>query len=479
MGWSVALPQGDVAARLTLLGVVIALHNLLEAPRDVVTRALGAPLTGALAFVALTASLALLFLAVGERPPAWGWLRSRRVQGVVLALTLLAALVGVKQFGTMVVASFEPPYYPNDGATLDQYAAEQLLAGHNPYVTTDIVAALRQEPPGNSAYVTPLLNGPFAHRAPQDYPSAAERAAAVRSQPVGQPDKVRGIETRLSYPALAFLPLAPLVWAGLPNATPLTLLAALALGYLLVSSVPRAWRPWVALLFLADVPLLNAAVIADPDVLYIAPLFAAWRWRERGVISALLLGAALATKQLAWFSAPFLLLLVWRERGAHAAAGRLAGAVGVFAVVNGPFFVAHPRAWLAGVLAPQFDPMFPLGNGLIRLSLSGILPLAPARVYTALELLAFGGALVWYWRHCLRAPALGYALAAAPLFFAWRSLTTYFYFTALPALALALRSAQQRDDTAPTADAVTPGAVTPEVAASDWRGEIAEEEAAR
>jgi hypothetical protein len=36
----------------------------------------------------------------------------------------------------------------------------------------------------------------------------------------------------------------------------------------------------------------------------------------------------------------------------------------------------------------------------------------------------------------LRAPALGYALALAPLYFAWRSLTTYFYFAALPALAL-------------------------------------------
>ncbi len=240
----------------------------------------------------------------------------------------------------------------------------------------------------------------------------------------------------------------PFVWAGLPNATPLTLLCMLGLAALLITSAPRALWPWVALLFLADVPLLNAALIADPDILYIVPLFAAWRWRERGALSAALLGLALATKQLAWFSAPFLLVLIWRERGWRAAAGRLAGAVALFAAINAPFVINNPRAWLAGVLAPQLDPMFPLGNGLIRLSLSGVAPLAPAAVYTALELLALIGALLWYWRNCLRAPALGYVLAMAPLFFAWRSLTTYFYFTALPALALWLAAWRGHEPTA-------------------------------
>jgi uncharacterized membrane protein len=231
------------------------------------------------------------------------------------------------------------------------------------------------------------------------------------------------------------------------------LLCVLGLAALLLTSAPRPLRPWLALLFLADVPLLNAALIADPDILYIVPLFAAWRWRERGALAAILLGLALATKQLAWFSAPFLLVLVWRERGWRAAAGLLAGAAALFAIINGPFFVNNPQAWLTGVLAPQIDPMFPLGNGLVRLSLSGLLPLAPSLLYSALELAALGGALVWYWRNCLRAPALGYALAMTPLFFAWRSLTTYFYFVALPALALWLAHTRPSQDALTLSDA--------------------------
>lgn len=430
-------PQGDIGARLTLIALVIALHNLLEAPRDAVTRALGSAVTGALAFVALSLSLWLLALALWERPPGWRWLRSRWARGLALALTLGASLIGLRQVGVMLAATTQAPNYPNDGATLDQYAAQQLLAGHNPYVTTDIVAAITQYRL-DTAYTTPLRNGPFATRSWTDYPSANERRVAFKTQTAGSPETVMGFETRLSYPAMAFLPLVPLMWAGLPNGVPLTALCWLALMALLAMSAPRELRIWVGLLALADVPLLNAVGVADPDILYLLPLFAAWRWRERGALSAVTLGLALAAKQLAWFSAPFYAVLVWRERGWRAGLGRLAGAGAVFAVINLPFFINNPRAWLSGVLAPQLDPMFPLGNGLIRLSLSGVLPLAPAPEYTALEIVALAVALVWYWRNCLRAPALGYALAVAPLFFAWRSLTTYFYFAALPALALLL-----------------------------------------
>lgn len=439
-GWRAWLtpPQGDIGARLMLIALVIALHNLLEAPRDIVTRTLGSAVTGVFAFVALSLSLWLLFLALWERPPQWRWLRSRWALGLALALTLGASAIGLRQVGVMVAATNQtPPYYPNDGATLDQYAAQQLLDSHNPYVTSDIVAAINQYKQDKS-FTTPLRNGPFATHAWTDYPSTDERRAAFPTQASSNPGATPGFESRLSYPALAFIPLVPLVWAGLPNGVPLTALCWLALVALLVMAAPRDLRLWVGLLALADVPLLNAAGIADPDILYLLPLFAAWRWRERAALSAVTLGLALAAKQLAWFSAPFYAVLVWREHGWRAALGRLAGAGAVFAALNLPFVLNNPHAWLTGVLAPQLDPMFPLGNGLIRLSLSGVLPLAPAPFYTALELLALAAALIWYWRNCLRAPALGYALAVAPLFFAWRSLTTYFYFTALPALALLL-----------------------------------------
>ena len=59
--------------------------------------------------------------------------------------------------------------------------------------------------------------------------------------------------------------------------------------------------------------------------------------------------------------------------------------VALFALVNLPFVVMDPRAWLAGVSAPVADPMFPRGAGIILLVVNNVLPLWPPLAYTALE----------------------------------------------------------------------------------------------
>jgi hypothetical protein len=433
----IVVPRKTSAARLTLVALALALQNLLELPRDPITHALGATLTGVLVVLLLAASLVLLLAAVGVSPPRWRWPYRREMQIAALCLTLLVVPLGIFQSAKVVVASFSAPQYANDGTTLDHYAAQQLLAGHNPYVTSDIVAAMRalhQDP----ANITPLRQGAFASTSPTDYPSKDELRAVFAQQPVGNPDAVSAFESRVSYPALAFLPLVPFVWAGLPSVVLFFALCLLALAVLLVRSVPPDCRIWLALLVLADTPLLNAALVGDLDVFYILLLFIAWRWWRRPVITTVAFGLALAAKQLAWFFAPFYLLLVWRRSGARAAVRRLVGGVAIFAVINAPFVINNPEAWARGVLAPQIDPMFPLGNGLVRLSLAGVLPLAPAPVYLALEALAIAVCLLVYWRQPRPGTGLGFVLAVTPLWFAWRSLTTYFYFVTLPALALVL-----------------------------------------
>jgi uncharacterized membrane protein len=192
----------------------------------------------------------------------------------------------------------------------------------------------------------------------------------------------------------------------------------------------------MGLLIIASAPLLDATVAGDLDVFYVLLIFIAWRWWQRPVTSALALGLALAAKQLAWFYLPFYAIRVGRELGWRQAVLRLAGAFTLFGVINAPFFLNDARAWAESILAPQVDPMFPLGNGLIRLSLSGILPLWPSGVYGLLEVAVLLACIAWYWKVERQAPEAGLVLAVVPLFFAWRSLTTYFYFVALPALAL-------------------------------------------
>jgi hypothetical protein len=431
----VARPDGDTAVRLTLVGAAIALQNLLELPREPITQALGPRLTGVLVVGALAGSLVLLLAAVAVRVPAWRWPRLRWVQALVLAATLCAAVVGVRQVVGILAASVGPPQYANDGTTLDHYAAQELLRGHNPYVTSDIVSAvnsLHQDP----ARTTPVHRGRFAALPLTEYPSPDLMRQVFKQEPIGQPQRVAEFESNVSYPALAFLPLVPLVWAGLPSVVLFFALCLAILAVLLVRSVPPDARIWVGLLILADAPLLNATLVGVLDIFYILLLFVAWRWWQRPALSTVALGLAIAAKQLAWFFLPVYAVLVWRRHGWREATARLLGAGAIFLAVNLPFIVNAPQAWLAGVLAPQVDPMFPLGSGLVRLSLAGILPLAPSVVHTGLELVALVLCVAWFWRSRTYTPAVAFVLAVLPLFFAWRSLTTYFYFVTLAAFVL-------------------------------------------
>lgn len=437
-GWlrgMLVVPRGETARRLTLVGCAVALQDLLELPRDAAARALGQGLISVLVVLALTSSLAFLIAALRPRAAPWRWVASRPIQALVLSLMLAAVPTGIVQIGRALVAGFQPPQYQNDGTTLDHYAALQLLEGHNPYVTTDIVSAVRllQQDP---RFTTPLRRGAFAPLPATDYPTPAALRAAFAPLASGQPSRVSDFETHVSYPALAVLALVPFVWAGMPSVVFFFALCFLTLAGLLLAAVPPSLRLWIALLIVADAPLLDATAAGDLDVFYVLLLFVAWRWWRRPVMSAVALGLACAAKQLAWFYLPMYLILVWRARGWRAAVGRLAGAGVVFGLINGPFVLANARAWLSGIFAPALDPMFPMGNGLIRLSLGGLLPLAPSVAYTGLEALAAILCVAWYWRHGHEQPEMGYLFAVLPLYFAWRSLTTYFYFIAVPAVVL-------------------------------------------
>ncbi len=89
-------------------------------------------------------------------------------------------------------------------------------------------------------------------------------------------------------------------------------------------------------------------------------------------------------------------------------------------------------------MAPMFDPMYPLGVGLVSLVETGILNIESSMLFTALEIAALGGGLWWYFRNGRKYPATGLLLSVLPVFFAWRSLGTYFYYVDVILLAVIL-----------------------------------------
>ena len=442
--------------RLLLLGFAVLLQSYLEIPTQLVRGIVGISGAAILSFLVMGASLACICLAVSPRLPGWlGGRIGRALSRTALIGCLALAPVGLVQVGVIVARSFQAPLYPNDGTLLDHNAAELLLHGENPYVSSDIMAALRtyNQP---AIYTTPLQQGKLAHQ--QDYPTDDELQRLLAQEPVGHPDQVLEFESRVSYPALSFLVLVPLVWAGVPTVVPFYLFCLVVFAVIGLREVRREVRWWIALLFLADIPVLTWTMNGDLDVFSILLVFLAWLWWERWWLSAVLMGLALASKQIAWYYLPFYLIFMYQRRGVRDAAGRLVVGALLFVAVNLPFMVLNGGAWVAGVLAPVRDPMFPEGTGLIALSTGKLLPFLPNGAYTVLEGLGMVGALLWYFRWGRVRPEAAMILAVLPLFLAWRSLPTYFYFCALPAallLSLTPRLKAQQDDESGASRAVS------------------------
>ncbi|HLZ80978.1 MAG TPA: hypothetical protein VKP04_05045, partial [Ktedonobacteraceae bacterium] len=365
--------------------------------------------------------------------------RPRRWQRIVLVMTLIVSIIGGVMFTLGAVMCFLPPAFSNDGTSLDTNAAVLLLEGRNPYTDSNMLDLARHfsiQP----NWTTPLQRGQFANRV--DYPTM------VDFQTVLDTDLKAGsapeFESKVSYPALSFLALLPFAFFHDMNVLPFYLLSYLLLMLIAWKVARPEMRAWVLLLGMANISMWTSTIGANLDIFYTLLIVLVWLLRDKRWSSALFLGLALASKQIAWFFIPFYLIMVLRHYGWKECVYRLAIAGSIGLAINLPFILWNPQAWLAGILAPVADPMFPMGVGIVNLNVTHLLPFFPKWVYTALEGIAMIASLVWYWRICKKIPEAAMLLAVLPLFFAWRSLPSYFYCAAYPLFILMAARARAR-----------------------------------
>ncbi len=333
------------------------------------------------------------------------WVRSPRTP-VFQLLGLVSVMVGI--LGREGAGIHVRQFYATDSAAFNQVAARLLAHGINPYASSLASAdRLLQHP---SAYWTYTVGG--------------------------------GHVTHVSYPAGSFLLDAPLYALGLHHMTVdwLDLVAWLVTGALLFAFVPVAVR-WFSVLLLA-VPVFGAVFgSGGTDAMFLPFLvLAVWRWDRFGLakgagmarwLGPVALGVACSIKQTPWFCIPFLVIGIFLEaRASGRRAWRLASAylavvVGVFAVVNVPFVVWGPRAWIEGTLLPFTHPLVADGQGLVTLALHGVahgvsLPLLT--VAGGLVLVALLAAMALWYPQMKRIWML---LLPLTFFVATRSLSSY------------------------------------------------------
>ncbi|MCL2150038.1 MAG: hypothetical protein FWH51_03790 [Dehalococcoidia bacterium] len=431
-----------VANLLKLAGAVaIGLASFLN------FQSLGA-LTGPIIFLWLCSMLAV------ATPQVDAWLTASRrwlKPAYRLSVTTLAIVMSVEILAVSAVMTWSaidrtslPPaaqaikdaFEPSDAIAFNVQAAENLLSGQNPYAHANIITALDASP---EAYgeITPLRTGVFADSFP--YPTNEELKnlwhGAIANPEVIPPE----IESRYNYPAGSFLLLAPFMAIGISDLRLVLLIFLLPILFYAVLRLPSHRRWYLVLGVLLAVELWNALFDGDTKLLCLLPILAGYLMVPRRLwLSAILMGIAAATRQTAWFFLPFYLILIWQTVGWRPAlrSGIIIGAV--FLIANAPFIAADPTLWISSVTAPMTSEMFPMGAGIITLVTAWGIPLDWPALFTALEIAALAGGILWYLRHAQRYPHAGLILAVIPLFFAWRSLWSYFYFVDIVLLSVIL-----------------------------------------
>ena len=423
-------PLVELQRRAIWIGLALILQSFNEIPHQLYAN-LPRTYVSVILFVLFLGSFAALIMAfrpttlkqqaqdVQKHPRRW--------QRFVLVLTLILTLGGAIEGLLCVTSLFLPPQFTNDGTSIDINAAMLLVQGKNPYTDSNMLDIVRKFPI-HPSWTTPLEQGQFANQS--SYPTIVEMQSVLDTDL--KAGKAPEFESKVSYPALSFLTLVPFALFHDYNVLPIYLLSFLLIVYVAWKAVRPEMRPWVVLLTMANVPMLASTVGGNLDILTILPLILAWLWRDKRWASAIMLGLAFATKQPAWFFLPFYLILTFRSYGLKETANRslIAGAIAL--ACNLPFIIWNPQAWIAGIIAPVSDPMFPLGIGIVGLSTSHLLPFLPKFVYTVLEVAAMPLTYLWYWRICREHPESVMLLAVLPLFLAWRSLSSYFYCAAFP-----------------------------------------------
>lgn len=266
---------------------------------------------------------------------------------VLLGLAVVLAYRALSAF-------YADPGYGTDSAAFDQYAAQLLIHGHNPY----------------TASMAPALS---LFHVPSFFQTYRLDGTPVLS---------------LSYPAGSFIPYLAPVALGFrtQTANAVDLFAWLLAVLLLWRMLPRSLR-WVAAVLLGLTTFSDFIIGGGTDALWVPALIVAlWRWDRYGLraetsaarwLGPFALGVAVSIKQTPWFVLPFILVglaIEARGRGERSRRVVMSYAIrvaAVFTVVNLPLVVWSPGGWLHSILVPFAEPLIPDGQGLVNLTLTG------------------------------------------------------------------------------------------------------------
>jgi hypothetical protein len=243
-----------------------------------------------------------------------------------------------------------------------------------------------------------------------------------------------------SYPSLAFLIYMPFVLLGWTTemANAIDVAAWMVTIVMLFVMLPKQLRP-VSLLLGSVSVYLGTVTGGVTDFLYIPfLLIAAYRWDRfgngwRSYIGPVALGLAMAIKQTPWPLLVFMVIAIGLDefdrsdldRALRRCGRYLAATLITFLIPNLPFIVMSPSTWVRGVFTPFTKNLVPSGQGIVALTLFDHLGGGSLTGFTiAMVLVGVVVLAAYVGTYPLLRPAT-FLLAAIVYMFAARSQTNY------------------------------------------------------
>lgn len=398
-------PTHEGSSSISLLRRIVSLLpllGLLGIAFNIWGSAIPLPLSGGLSIFLYAATLALVIIVLRSRSEGQIFL----VDKIVLGIALVAMI------GYTITNLYANPGYGTDEAAYQQYAAQLLMHGLNPYTHNLVGALTKFQVPVQ--YATYTLNG--------------------------------GISSHWAYPALALFITVPfiLITHGVQSSI-IANVTFLAAGMVLAFAIlPRSMKPLAPLIALGIPILFGYALAGTNDIIMMPFLILAvigWdefggssRRRSRDFTQAISMGCAISVQQLAWFVAPFIVFGIlsiqsrkWGWKTALQSAIKYSlVSLATFIIINAPFIVWNTSAWIDGILAPLLQHAIPYGQGLIGLALFWNIGGGNIVLYTYASMLIYVALLWVFFRNAEELARVATILPLIVFFFPTRSLAEYF-----------------------------------------------------
>jgi hypothetical protein len=235
----------------------------------------------------------------------------------------------------------------------------------------------------------------------------------------------------LAQSPLSFLILLPFQWLGIP--THYTAIVFLVLSILLIyQKTPLILRPLILLPVFANPTFFIQALRGNFDIVWVFLLLLMILTWRRPNLRALWYGLALALGLQPWLLAPFLLIRLHHEQRDNPALAILrfsAISVGMFLLINLPFIVWNPPAWLDATTSYFLSDFIISGDGLSRPTMMGLIML-PKLAFLVMLSIVFSVSAHLYWRYYEHLRDLIWMLPAFALWFAPHATLNQFIFPA-------------------------------------------------